>query len=90
MSMAHPRRSTLGVGALVVAGLATTQALNNLVPDDSGTFGEGLQRPFVREVAPGGTVDLRSGTVRVASVEGATTLRQDYQVPVTTSGVLGM
>lgn len=87
MRFPHPQRSTLGVGALVVAGLATTQALNGLLPDDSGTFGEGLQRPFVRQVAEGGTVELRSGTVTVTAVEGATTMRQEFRVPVTTAEV---
>lgn len=84
----QPRRSSLGVGALVVAGLSVTQALGYFLPSPTGTgFGEGPQRPFVHEVAVGGQAALRTGDLRVTTVEGADTITAPLGRPVSTDAV---
>lgn len=88
MRFPRPRRATLGVGALVVAGLAVTQSLDALLPSATGSdFGTGAQRPFVREGAPGSPIALRTGELTVTSIEGATTLDETGAYPVTTEAV---
>ena len=88
MRLPLPRRSTLGVGALVVAGLAVTQALDTLLPSATGgEFGSGAQRPFVREGVPGSAVALRAGDLTVTSIEGATTLEEEGAHPLSTEAV---
>ena len=88
MRLPRPQRSTLGVGALLVAGLALTQSLDALLPSATGEdFGTGAQRPFVREGAPGTPISLRAGDLTVSSVEGATTVEEQLRQPVTTEAV---
>lgn len=70
MKLGRPRPSTLGAGALIVAGLATSQALNSVMPDlDVSAFGSGSSRPFVKSATIGVPVELRAGTLKVVSVE---------------------
>ena len=88
MRLPRPRRSTFGVGALVVAGLAVTQSLDALLPSATGAdFGTGAQRPFVREGIVGTPIALRTGDLTVKAVEGATTLEESGAYPVTTEAV---
>ncbi|RKT78431.1 hypothetical protein DFJ68_1877 [Terracoccus luteus] len=84
----RPQRSTLGVGALVVAGLSVSQALSTVVPSPTdGGAGEGSQRPFVREATVGQPTSLRTGELLVTDVEGATTVTAPFAQPATTQGV---
>ncbi|MEO7446997.1 MAG: hypothetical protein ABI336_01885 [Humibacillus sp.] len=88
MRLPRPQRSTLGVGALLVAGLALTQSLDALLPSATGEdFGTGAQRPFVREGTTGSPISLRAGDIAVSSVTGATTVEEPLYYPVTTEAV---
>lgn len=81
--MTRRRWHLLGVGLVAVVFLAVATVLDGWLPDDHDDPGSD---PFVRRAAVGEEVDLRTMTVTVDTVSGASTLSQ-YGVELHSPGV---
>lgn len=87
MKLKAPRASSLGAGALIIAGLATTQALNAVMPAVGDNVpGTGGQRPFTRTAPVGSTVELRAGTIKILSAQTTRRIARPASSVVTSSG----
>lgn len=70
MKLPAPRRSSVGMAALFISGLAVTQALGSVLPTagQPAEYGRGLDRPFERPLTTTASADLLWGRVQLTSV----------------------
>lgn len=72
MRIPRPQRSQLAVGALVVAALATGQALHTYLPESD------RDRPFRTEASADGVHHLRFGDLKVTKVAGSRQVKGSF------------